>query len=35
MAVSGLLGVFLFENHAVYEIEWKNILEPDKPQMKI
>ena len=24
---------FFFENHAVYEIRWKNIVEPDRPQM--
>jgi len=24
---------FLFENHAVYEAVWKNILQPDPPQM--
>jgi hypothetical protein len=23
------------ENGAVYEIMWKNMVEPDKPQMKI
>jgi len=26
---------FLFENLAVYETTWKNILVPDKPQMTI
>jgi hypothetical protein len=26
---------FFFENHAVYELVWKNIAEPDRPQMKI
>jgi hypothetical protein len=26
---------FFFENRAVYEIMWKNIAEPDKPQMII
>ena len=26
---------FFFENHAVYEIMWKNIAQPDKPQMTI
>jgi hypothetical protein len=25
----------LFENRAVYEIMWKNILEPDRPQIGI
>ena len=24
-----------FENRAVYEMKWKNVLEPDMPQMKI
>jgi len=26
---------FFFENHAVYETTWKNIVEPDRPQMAI
>ena len=26
---------FFFENHSVYEIMWKNILKPDRPQMTI
>jgi len=26
---------FLFENRAVYEIKWKNIVEADRPQMTI
>jgi hypothetical protein len=26
---------FFFENHAVHEIMWKNIVEPDRPQMTI
>jgi hypothetical protein len=26
---------FFFENVAVYEILWKNIVEPDRPQMTI
>jgi hypothetical protein len=26
---------FLSKNHAVYEIIWKNIVEPDRPQMTI
>jgi len=26
---------FFFENRAVYEIIWKNIVEPGVPQMKI
>jgi hypothetical protein len=28
-------NIFFFENRAVYEIMWKRILEPDRPQMKI
>jgi len=27
--------VFFFENHAVYEIMWKNMVQSDKPQMTI
>jgi hypothetical protein len=26
---------FYFENHAVCEIMWKNMVEPDRPQMTI
>ena len=26
---------FFFENRAVYEIMWENILQPDRPQMTI
>jgi hypothetical protein len=26
---------FFFENRAVYEIMWKNFVEPDMPQMTI
>ena len=26
---------FFFENHAVYEVMWKNIVDPDRPQMTI
>ena len=26
---------FFFENRAVYEMMWKNIVEPDRPQMTI
>ena len=26
---------FFFENRAVYEIMWKNVVETDKPQMTI
>ena len=26
-------NVFFFENRAVYEIMWKNILEPGRPQI--
>jgi len=27
--------IFFFENRAVYEIMWNNIVEPARPQMKI
>ena len=31
-----MFGKFFFvENHAVYEIVWENIVEPDMSQMKI
>ena len=26
---------FFFEIHAVYEIMWKNIVQPDRPQMTL
>jgi len=26
---------FFFENRAVYETKWKNVLEPDMPQMTV
>ena len=26
-------NVFFFEIHAVYEIMWKNTVDPDRPQM--
>jgi hypothetical protein len=26
---------FFFENRAVFEITWKNLVEPDRPQMKL
>jgi hypothetical protein len=26
---------FFFENRIVYEIMWKNIVQPDRPQMKV
>jgi hypothetical protein len=29
------LGTFFFENRAVYEIMWKNFVDPVRPQMKI
>ena len=28
-------SVTSFESHAVYEIKWKNVAEPDTAQMKI
>jgi hypothetical protein len=30
-----ILCSIFFENFAVYEIMWKNIVKPDKPEMKI
>ena len=27
--------IFFFEKHAVYEIMWKNMVQPDKPHMTI
>jgi hypothetical protein len=30
-----ILGSFFFENSAVYEIMWKNIVDPDTQQMTI
>ena len=27
--------IYIFENRAVYEIMWKNMVEPDRPQMTI
>jgi hypothetical protein len=30
-----MLRFFFFENHAVYEIMWENIVEPGRPQTKI
>jgi hypothetical protein len=30
-----MINNFFFENRAVYEIMWKNIVEVDRPQMKI
>jgi len=29
------INFFFFENRAVYEIIWKNIAEPDRPQLTI
>jgi hypothetical protein len=28
-------NIFFPENYAVYEVMWKNIVEPDRPQMTI
>jgi len=30
-----LLSVFFSENSSNYEIVWKNIVEPGRPQMKV
>jgi len=26
-------NLYFSKNHAVYEITWKNVVEPDRPQM--
>jgi len=28
-------GFIFFKNHTVYEIMWKNIVEPERPQMAV
>ena len=30
-----MFNIFFFENFAVYEVMWKNIVQPHRPQMKI
>jgi len=30
-----LCSITFFQNHAVYEIMWKNIAQPGRPQMTI
>ena len=30
-----MISKFIFENHANYVIIWKNIVDPDRPQMTI
>jgi len=30
-----MFNKFIFENRALYEITWKNIVQPDRPQMTI
>jgi len=30
-----LCSVTFYENLAVYEITWKNVVEPDRPQMTV
>jgi hypothetical protein len=27
--------IFFFENHAVYEIMWKNMVQPDRPWITV
>ena len=29
------ISIFFFENRAVYEIMWKNVLQPDRPQVTL
>jgi hypothetical protein len=33
--INFMFNNFLSENHAVYEIMWKNNVQPDRPQMEI
>jgi hypothetical protein len=33
--IKSMFNHFFFENPAVYEIMWKNILEPDRAQMTV
>jgi len=28
-------NIFFFENHVIYEKTWKNMADPDRPEMKI
>jgi len=30
-----MVNKFFFLNHAIYEVMWKNMVEPDKPEMAI
>jgi len=30
-----MLNTFFFENRAIYEIKWKNVVEPDRPHRTI
>ena len=30
-----MFSLFFFENRAVYELMWRKIVEPEKPQMTI
>jgi hypothetical protein len=30
-----MFNIFFFENRAIYEVMWKNLVEPDKPQITI
>jgi len=30
-----MFNKFFFENRTVYEIMWKTVVEPDRPQMRI
>ena len=30
-----VINNFFFENRAVYEIMWKNTVQPDRPQMAV
>jgi hypothetical protein len=30
-----MINTFFYENHAHYEVMWKNTVEPDRPKMTI
>jgi hypothetical protein len=30
-----IFNTFFFKNHGVYEIMWKNIVQPDRPQISM
>jgi len=30
-----MFSIFFYENRDIYETKWKNIVQPDRPQMTI